>query len=185
MIPTRWNLRGDVDGYGPRERIFLIGPGVMLLQMALFALLPHIAPRRFEIAPFMETWLDLMVIMVGMTGYFFAMIVVGVLQTDFAIDRALFGGVALLFALTGNLMGKIRRNFFFGIRTPWALASERVWNATHRVAARSMVAGGLVGLVIALLGASLWWMSLVLACALALPVVYSFFRYRSETVTES
>lgn len=156
----------------------------MLLQMVLFALLPRIAPRRFEIAPFMETWLDLMVILVGMTGYFFAMILIGVLHASFALERALFGGVALLIALVGNLMGKIRRNFFFGIRTPWTLASETVWNATHRVAARSMVAGGVVGLIIAMLDASLWLVSLALVSAFAVPVVYSFFRYRGEKAPE-
>jgi uncharacterized membrane protein len=52
--------------------------------------------------------------------------------------------------LIGNVMGKVRRNFWLGVRTPWTLANERVWYATHRLAGKTMVAGGLVTLVAAL-----------------------------------
>jgi uncharacterized membrane protein len=55
------------------------------------------------------------------------------------------------FMLNGNLMGKVRRNFFIGIKTPWTLTSERVWNATHRLTAKIMVASGLLGLVLVVL----------------------------------
>jgi len=61
-----------------------------------------------------------------------------------ALPNALLGGVGIFMALMGNVMGKVRRNFWLGIRTPWTLASERVWYATHRLAAKSMVATGLL-----------------------------------------
>lgn len=180
IIPTHWNLSGEIDGHGPRTLILLMGPGVMLLQIALFALLPRIAPKNFAIAPFMETWLDIMVIMVGMTGYFFAMILAVGLQANPAPERALFGGVALLFALIGNLMGKVQRNFFLGFRTPWTLASATVWNDTHRVAARCMVASGAASLVLVVAGASLRWVSLLLVASLLVPIIHSFVRFRTS-----
>ena len=58
------------------------------------------------------------------------------------IGRAMIGGMFLFFALLGNVMGKVRKNFYIGIRVPWTLASDRVWNDTHRLAAWMMVAGG-------------------------------------------
>jgi uncharacterized membrane protein len=41
--------------------------------------------------------------------------------------------VGLLIAVMGNFMGKVRRNWFFGIRTPWTLANDTVWERTHRI----------------------------------------------------
>jgi uncharacterized membrane protein len=32
-------------------------------------------------------------------------------------------------------MGKAKRNYFLGIRTPWTLQSDRVWNETHKAGA--------------------------------------------------
>ena len=65
---------------------------------------------------------------------------------------ALVGGTFLFFALLGNVLGRVRRNFYIGVRVPWTLASERVWNDTHRVAAWLFVACGLAGFVIAVAG---------------------------------
>jgi uncharacterized membrane protein len=96
-----------------------------------------------------------------------------------AIDmgRAFSCGICLFFILIGNVMGKLRRNFYLGVRTPWTLASERVWNATHRFAARIMVASGLVGLVFSITGMFLWAILVTLAGALK-PVVYSLIYYK-------
>ena len=44
-----------------------------------------------------------------------------------------------MFAALGNVLGKVKRNFYVGIRTPWTIASERVWISTHRLAARLFV----------------------------------------------
>ena len=58
------------------------------------------------------------------------------------IGRAIFAGMFLFLALIGNVLGKVRRNRLIGVRVPWTLASDRVWDDTHRVAAWSTVVGG-------------------------------------------
>jgi len=90
-------------------------------------------------------------------------------------------GVSVLVIVLGNVMGKLRRNFFIGIRTPWTLASERVWYATHRLAGKSMVAAGILSVGAALAGGVAGfaaWMAIVLAGFLV-PVVYSFVHYKA------
>src|SRR5262245_17683179 len=76
----------------------------------------------------------------------------------FDIGRLMVGGMFLFFALLGNVLGKVKRNFFMGVRTPWTLASETVWTRTHRLAAWLWTGGGLVGLVAVLAGAPLGWL---------------------------
>jgi uncharacterized membrane protein len=79
----------------------------------------------------------------------------------------------VFFALIGNLLGKVRRNFWMGIRTPWTLASEEVWIATHRLGARLMVAAGIAGAVCVALGVPLPVCFALLIGSLLIPVLYS------------
>ena len=78
----------------------------------------------------------------------------------------------------GNVMGKVKRNFWMGVRTPWTLASERVWNQTHRVAAWLYTAIGIVGLIAVLLGVPMVVVfGTFIACVL-FPIPYSLYLYK-------
>ena len=85
----------------------------------------------------------------------------------------------LFFALMGNVMGKVRKNFYIGIRVPWTLASDRVWNDTHRLAAWLMVAGGIIGFLLVIAGLPLLVAIGVMIVTLLIPVVYSFVHYKA------
>jgi uncharacterized membrane protein YccC len=61
--------------------------------------------------------------------------------------------------------------------SPWTLANERVWNDTHRFAAKTFVAGGLLGLILTIIGLHRWPVIALLVGGLA-PVVYSFVFYK-------
>ena len=118
-----------------------------------------------------------MLMLVTMVAYFAVILWAGV-GHPLNVGRAIVGGVCLLFALLGNLMGKLRRNFYIGVRTPWALANERVWDATHRFAAKTFVAGGLVGLVLTAAGLNGRPVIVVLLTGGLVPVVYSLVFYK-------
>ena len=76
-------------------------------------------------------------------------------------------------------MGKVRKNFYIGIRVPWTLASDRVWNDTHRLAAWVMVAAGVIGFLLVIAGASPIVAIGLLIGSMLIPVVYSFIHYKS------
>lgn len=94
------------------------------------------------------------------------------------MSRAVEGGVCLLVALLGNVMGKVRRNFYVGIRTPWTIASERVWNKTHRLAAKTSFIAGLLGLVLVLLRAPFWVPIAMVVAGPMIPAIYSLVYYK-------
>ena len=83
-----------------------------------------------------------------------------------------------MIALLGNVLGKVRRNFFVGIRTPWTIANEQVWNATHRLCAKTFFAGGLLGLVAVILRAPFWLPVTAVIVAVLIPVIYSLMFYK-------
>ena len=178
MVATHWNAHGVVDGYSPRWSLFVFMPAMMLGMVALFAALPWLSPRHFEVGSFAPTSSYLMLLIVGLLAYLHLVIVWKALGGPLDMMRATFGAVSVFFIAMGNVMGKVRRNFFIGIRTPWTLASERVWYATHRLAAKAFVAAGLVGLVVAFAHLPAWvWIAVAVASAL-LPLVYSLVLYK-------
>ncbi len=94
------------------------------------------------------------------------------------IARALFGGIFGFLALIGNYLSKVRRNFWMGVRTPWTLANDIVWERTHRFAAWMFTAAGIIGFVVSIAGLNpLWSLGLILVAALT-PVIYSLVIYK-------
>src|SRR5580698_4404400 len=177
IVPMHWDIQGHVNGWGPKWSLFLTGPGGMVLMVLMFSALPWLSPKKFEVDSFRATYLYIMIAIVAMMAYCNLLILMSALGAlggiGLDISRALEGGVCLLIALMGNVMGKVRRNFFVGIRTPWTIANEQVWNATHRFAARTFFAGGLLGLLAVIVGAPFWLpLTAILIAALA-PVIYS------------
>jgi uncharacterized membrane protein len=181
-IPLHWNAHGHLDGHGPRWMLLVLGPGIMAVELAMFALLPVLSPRHFEMESFRDAYYRIMVAAVAMAGYIEAVVLAAALTGNADIvTPALLSGVSLTLVFIGNLMGKVRRNFYIGIRTPWTLASERVWHATHRLAGKSMVLTGIVSIAAALWGGlagTILWLALIGAGVLV-PVVFSFVHYRS------
>jgi uncharacterized membrane protein len=180
-VPLHWNVHGQVDGWGPRGMLMALGPGAMLAELAIFVLLPALSPRRFEVESFMRTYLRIMLAAILLAGYITAVILFAGLTGHVDVSAALLGGVSVILAFIGNLMGKVRRNFYIGIRTPWTLASERVWHATHRLAGKTMVIAGLLSFAAALWGGlagTVAWLAIVIAGVLV-PVAYSFVRYKA------
>ena len=177
-VPTHWNMRGEPNAYSPKWTLFLIGPGFMAGMMLLMHFLPWLSPKRFEVDNFRSTYLQIMLIVVAIIGYFSAVILWSSVGHRLDVGRAIIGGTCLLFASLGNLMGKVRRNFYIGVRTPWTLANERVWNATHRFAAKTLVVGGVVGLAFTIAGMEGWPVMVVLLAGALVPVGYSLLLYK-------
>jgi uncharacterized membrane protein len=148
-MPTHWNARGVVNGYMPKST----GVGVLVaLPIAIFLLfkvLPAISPRGFRMGGFQPVTdiltLALTTTLVGI-GVAALLAANGRNVPILVVTQLLTGG---LFIVLGNYLGKVRRNFFIGIRTPWTLASEEVWARTHRFGGWVFVLAGVAIMALA------------------------------------
>lgn len=177
-VPTHWSLGGQPNGWSPRFWAVAMWPLLIAGMTGLAVLLPVMSPRKFEIKPFADTYGILMLaiqaflLVVGVyamlagAGYHVPIVLVGTLATG------------ALFMVLGNYMGKLRKNFFIGIRTPWTLTSEVVWERTHRLAGWLFVLAGLVWIVGAVAHAAPMVMVIATLVAAFVPAVYSYFLYR-------
>jgi uncharacterized membrane protein len=177
QVPVHWNIRGQVDGFAPKTWGVWLLPGAMVLLLGLFAVLPRISPRHFEIDTFRATYEFIALLVIALFGFLQVITIAQARNQSLNAGVWLANGMYLFFALLGNVMGKIRRNYFVGIRVPWTLSSERVWNDTHRLAAWLWTGAGLLGLLFGLLGQIAVGIGLI-ALAVIVPIVYSYLHYK-------
>jgi uncharacterized membrane protein len=176
-IPTHWDAAGQVNGHGSRVTIFL-QPLIIALLVLAWPALPTVSPDKFRVEGFSDTWWFSGMVVVGLLAYIQGVLLTVVAHGALDIGRALFGGIGIAFMLLGNVLGKVKRNFWLGVRTPWTLASDRVWYATHRLAGKTMVAGGLLVLAVTLAGLPAWVATAALLAGALTPAVYSLIYYK-------
>lgn len=177
-IPLHWNAAGEVDGHGPRAMLWLLGPGLMTLVALLGLALPWLSPRRYGVTAFESTWLYSTGVVVVLLAYVHLLVLIAATGGQVPMDGAVPAGMCIVLILVGNPLGKVRKNFYLGIRTPWTLSSDRVWYATHRLGARLMVASGVLGLVGVLAGAPGWLVLLLMFWWAPVAALYSLACYK-------
>jgi len=177
-VPVHWGLGGGANGFVNKPLGPFLFPGIIAALALLGTLLPAIAPRGFELSGFTKAF-DL--ITLATVGFMtFIALVVDAEALGFPVSPGHLVGIAagaLLIAL-GNVMGKTRRNFFVGFRTPWTLASEEVWSRTHRFGGRLLVMCGLVFCAVSPLGVELIIPFAITLAASVAVIIYSYVIYR-------
>jgi uncharacterized membrane protein len=176
-IAIHWDLHGAADGWGA-PAMLLEFPALMAVLATLWIVLPAWSPRRYGVERFGPTWWHAGLVATALPGFVQAVVLWNALGAPVAVERMLAGGIAVAVILLGNVLGKVRRNFWLGVRTPWTLADERVWYATHRLAGKTMVGGGVLALAALLAGApAIVALASVVAAVLA-PAGYSLLVHR-------
>jgi uncharacterized membrane protein len=177
-VPMHWNFAGQVDAYGSRSSMLWIGPGMMIATLLIGVVLPWLSPQGFDIKRFEPAFNYIITLVVGLCAYIYAIQFTAVLTGEMSVPHMTLSGLCVLMVLLGNQMGKVKRNFFIGVRTPWTLADERVWYATHRLSAKLMVVSGLVGLIALWAGASSWLVLALTAVWAPVAMLYSLVYYK-------
>jgi uncharacterized membrane protein len=176
-VAIHWDAHGRANGFGSPVWLFAnlaINAAVLLLWVAL----PHLSPAKFGVEGFSATYWRAGLLLTIFLAALHGMVLWTALGHTLSIAQVLPAGVAIFIGLLGNMMGKVRRNFWIGIRTPWTLASERVWYATHRFAGKSMVVGAALALAGLLAGWPMMVCLLLPAAGVVAPALYSFWAYR-------
>ena len=183
IIPTHWGPDGQIDGTGPKYMLFVFW-GIALGVNALMLFTEKIDPKGENYARFPKVF---NVFRIFITALLCGMELVSIafaFDPQFAdMNTIMYVMVGGMFVLLGNYMPKVKHNYTFGIKTPWTLASENVWNKTHRMAGPMWVAGGLAIMAMMFIkssvGATVLMFGIVLIMVIV-PTVYSYFEFQKE-----
>lgn len=143
-IPVHWGLDGKPDRYGGKLEGLGMMPLITGILIILFWAIPKIEPRKLNFEKSMKAYKVIVGLLMVLMFVIHASTIINALGVSFNLDRVVFLAVGVLFIGIGNVMGKIRSNFFMGIRTPWTLSSELSWRKTHRLGGWLFVSMGLI-----------------------------------------
>jgi uncharacterized membrane protein len=182
-VPIHWNIHGQVDGFGSPAFAAFFMPLVIAALFLLLWGLPQLSPKQFETDTFQGVYWFIAFIVLSFSGYVHGLLLWAAFGHQLDVLRAMLAGLLLMFGLMGNVMGKVRRNFWVGVRTPWTLSNDRVWNDTHRLAGRLFVGVALLCVPLLFLPvpveALLMIVVLAIIHAAIIPVIYSATHYKS------
>jgi len=180
-MPSHWNAAGEIDGYMSKFWGIFLMPIITVVLVPLFLVIPLIDPLKANIAKFRGVFNWFIVVFVVYMLFVYALTLAAALGYQFNMTTMILPIVGLLFIGAGYMMSKAKRNFFIGIRTPWTLSSETVWDETHKFGSKLFMIGGIVTIVSALLGENGIWLMLAAALIAAfVPIIYSYILWRRE-----
>lgn len=178
-VPSHWNAAGEIDGYMSRTIFVLLLPGITFAMTMLFPLLQKIDPLKKNYKKFEKAWDVFRTAIILFMAYLYFVTIYVAFNPGISIEPFVFVGIGLLFAAIGSCMDKIKKNYFVGLRTPWTLDSEKVWDKTHKLGKWTFIGGGALLLVNAFLG---WQPIFVVIVAILLaavvPFIYSYWVHK-------
>jgi len=183
QMASHWNAADQVDGTLSKFWGVFLMPIMSAGMFVLFILVPQIDPLKANIAKFRESFNLFILLIMLFFGYIWILTLVWNFgYTNFRMSTAMLPALGLLFIYVGYMLRKAKRNFFIGIRTPWTLSSDTVWDKTHQLGSILFMLSGALALVGSAFGENAIWFVMVplLGSALFL-VVYSYVLYERET----
>lgn len=183
QMASHWNTANQVDGYMPRFWGAFLTPLIGIVMLALFLVIPQIDPLKENIAKFREHFNTFITLIVAFLVYIHILTLLWNLGYDkFNMGAAMMPALGLIFISAGIMIRKAKRNFFVGIRTPWTLSNDRVWDETHRIGSTLFIVSG----SLALLGAvfpdyAIWFILIPVLGTTLFLIVYSYVLYQRET----
>lgn len=179
QIPVHYNASGVATKFNSKFREVFFAPVGDLAMFFFFIALPFVAPgyRREPYTLGFAIFATITIASNLFTFTTFWMRHVGIISSDSEIIVYL---IPITVMVSGNFMGKLRPNYYFGIRTPWALNNEEVWNRTHRFTGYLWFVCSLFVLVTAIVSHAIFEVVFpyYFLIIFAIPIIYSYYIHR-------
>jgi len=101
---------------------------------------------------------------------------------DISVSKLVSLIVGLLFIYIGIYMKKIKSNWFVGIRTPWTLSNDIVWEKTHKFGGKIFVIIGGLFLISSYLPFFIFkYIIYFIVLSILSIIIYSYYTYKQIT----
>jgi len=180
QIPMHWDIQGQVNRYGNKTESFITAC-IPLLIVILMQGVPLIDPKKRNYEKFIGSYYNFQLMFAIIMGALHLLTLSTAMGYEFVkVDSGVKLLIAILFTIIGNMMPKFKHNYFIGIKTPWTLASEEVWFATHRMGGKLWFYGGLAMIVLSFISGPVSggiYFSVILGTSLIM-FIYSYLVFR-------
>ncbi len=181
QVASHWNVQGEADGYMSKFWGVFIMPIISIGLFLLFFFIPKIDPLKANIAKFRKYFNAFIVLIFLFLFYVFLLTVFWNMGMRFDMTLLMIPALAALFYFIGGFMEKMKRNWFIGIRTPWTLSSDTVWEKTHQVGGKLFRVIGVLTLLGLFFSDYIVYFIVIPAVLVVVFVfIYSYFLYQKE-----
>jgi uncharacterized membrane protein len=182
MVPSHWNAVGEVTHSLPRFWASFLFPIILLVLWAVWYVLPKIDPINPGFKGFRHVHDFIWILIIVFITYAYAISLGASLGWHVPVTKAILSPLGFLLALIGLLMRYVKRNWFMGIRTPWSLSSDAVWDKTHKFGSWVFVLMGICFVLASCIGSHGGPVLIVatLIVGIIAIIVYSYVSYKHE-----
>ena len=185
-MASHWNIRGEVDGYISKSWGLFLIPIISLGLFLLFILIPKIDPLRANIEKFRKYFDGFIILIILFLFYLYLLTIFWNFGNKFSMNQVLPPSFGILFFYCGILIDKAKRNWFIGIRTPWTLSNEKVWEKTHQLGGKLFKIAGIIAFLGIIFPNYAFFLILFPVIAVSIyTVIYSYYEYRKERGEEN
>lgn len=181
-VASHWNINSQPDGWSSRNFHAIFFPGLLFALYLIFNLIPNLDPKKERYQELTKPYLIFRNLIIFVLAIIFVAATLSNLAWPINIGAIAAGSIGLLMIVLGNYLGKIKRNWFVGVRNPWTLSSENVWNKTHRVAGKIFIICGILLAITPWLKPSFTIIAILGGAGILLIFVnvFSYFEYKKE-----
>ncbi len=178
-LATHWNAAGEADGYGSAFMALYFLPLLTMAMSAMIAVMPMLDPLKANVEKFRREYNIFIAAFAGFMFYIQGLTLAWNAGLKFSMTGLMAPGFGLLFIASGMVLRKAKRNYFIGIRTPWTLANDTVWDKTHELGGQLFIASGiLTTLCVFVPDASIFVLLVTAIGASLITMVYSYLEFR-------
>jgi len=181
-IASHWDAQGQVDGYISKFWGLFLMPLLSMILFLLFIAIPKIDPLKHNIEKFRKYYDGFVVLIIVYLFYVYLLTIFWNIGIRFSMVQPLAPAMGILFYYIGILTENAKRNWFIGIRTPWTLSSEKVWEKTHKIGGKLFkTAGAFAFIGVFFESYALFFILVPIILVAAYTIIYSYFEYQKET----
>ena len=180
-LASHWGAQGKVDGYTSKFWGLFLMPIISVGLLLIFILIPRIDPLKSNIQQFRKHYDGFVVLILVFLFYLYLLTIFWNSGYTFNMTIFLSPALAILYYYTGILIENAKRNWFIGIRTPWTLSSDNVWEKTHKIAGKLFKIAGIVALIgVFFKTAAIFFIVVPVIIVSIYTVLYSYLEYQKE-----
>jgi len=146
QMASHWNAKGQVDDYLPKFWGLFLIPITLVGLALLFMAVPRIDPLRENIEKFRKYYDGFVILVIVFMIVVYLQTILWSIEIRISPNVFLPIAAGIMFIGAGILCENTRRNWFIGIRTPWTLSSDKVWDKTHRMGGKLFKIAGVIAI---------------------------------------
>lgn len=174
-VATNFDFNGIPNGYSSKMFAAFGLPAIMLIINIILNFFIDNDPRKANVSKTIKTISKWIIPIMSIIMQSVTMIYAVGKNINISMFVSILIGIMIM--VLGNYLPKCKQNYTVGVKTPWTLNNEEVWNKTHKMSGYLWVIGG--GIITISSFIQIKYITLFVFVIIGfVPIIYSYVLFR-------